>query len=38
MNDPWTWKTGWGITVEVGVAAELGGRGQREKLGITVTE
>ena len=36
INDPWTWTTGWGLTVGAG-----GGRGQennRGKIGTSVIE
>ena len=31
MNDPWTWATVWGLTVEAG--SDMGGGRQRGKLG-----
>ena len=36
MNDPWTWTTGWGLTV--GVGGGLGGGEQRGKNGTNVVE
>ena len=36
MNDPWTWTTGWGLTVGAGVG--MGGGEQRGKMGTTVIE
>ena len=36
MNDPWTWTTGWGLTV--GVGGGMGGGEQRGKTGTTVIE
>ena len=34
MNDPWTWKTGWGSTVGVGWVEE----GKGGKIETTVTK
>ena len=28
MKDPWTWATGWGLTMEVGVGLGGGGEGE----------
>ena len=36
LNDPWTWATGWGMTV--GVGRGLDGEGQRGKIRATVIE
>ena len=36
MNDPWTWTTGWGMTV--GTGGGWGEEGKGGKIGTTVTE